>query len=337
MFFINSKYKFHYLISSFLLICFNCIFVTIDEGYHFSQDQIDKDILIDSLPVINKKSLNVKNDGIYDTIEKYHQIALQLEQKIKDLKIEIEINKLKLSNINQFLASEYGISGNRAFKEKFKNTSFDCYEVISSNFGKIHFYLNDSAGKNIFSLSNLSSMLKSEHKLLVFATNAGMYTSEHQPQGLYVENRKIRTTLDTRTGLYGNFYIQPNGVFYLDTCEEAGILSTSNIEQELLNSFKYATQSGPMVVVDGKINPNFKEGSENTNIRSGVGINEKGNIVFVISNEKVNFYDFSSFFKYNLKCKNALYLDGAISEAFIPELGRRQNGGMFGPMIGIVK
>ena len=140
-----------------------------------------------------------------------------------------------------------------------------------------------------------------------------------------------------RQGLYGNFYLQPNGVFFIDTCMYAGIVSTNKVTQELLNSMKYATQSGPLVVMDNIINSNFKDGSVNVNIRSGVGINDKGNLVFAISNEKINFYDFAAFFKYNLKCSNALYLDGAISESYIPELGRRQNGGAFGPIIGVIK
>lgn len=133
-------------------------------------------------------------------------------------------------------------------------------------------------------------------EVLVFATNGGMYTPEQNPQGLFIQNRNKITKLDARTGLYGNFYMQPNGVFYVDTCNYAGIIPTSNFNDEVSKSAEFATQSGPLLVIDNNYNPNFKEGSENTNIGNGVGINEKGKLIFVISNEKVNFYDFVPIF-----------------------------------------
>ena len=86
-----------------------------------------------------------------------------------------------------------------------------------------------------------------------------------------------------------------------------------------------------MLVIDGQIHPKFKAGFENLNIRSGVGVLGPNKVVFVISNSMVNFYDFAGLFRDHFKCANALYLDGAISEMYLPELGRLQDGGHFRP------
>lgn len=130
--------------------------------------------------------------------------------------------------------------------------------------------------------------------------------------------------------------MQPNGVFLL-TKTEGKILTTDNY-----SSYKgqtlYATQSAPMLVINGKVNNTFKQGSPNNGyIRSGVGINAKGEIIFAISNAGCNFYDFATLFKDKLFCNNALYMDGAICRTYIPALGRLQLGGNFGAMIAITE
>jgi uncharacterized protein YigE (DUF2233 family) len=48
----------------------------------------------------------------------------------------------------------------------------------------------------------------------VFAMNGGMYKPDNSPQGLYIENREVAASLDTTTG-NGNFYLKPNGIFYI--------------------------------------------------------------------------------------------------------------------------
>jgi uncharacterized protein YigE (DUF2233 family) len=89
--------------------------------------------------------------------------------------------------------------------------------------------------------------------------------------------------------------------------------------------------------VNGDINPNFKKGSTNVNIRSGVGYMSSSKVVFIISNEEINFYDFAKVFKDCFGCTDALYLDGAISQMYLPEIGRYDSGGNFGGIIGIIK
>ena len=97
---------------------------------------------------------------------------------------------------------------------------------------------------------------------------------------------------------------------------------------------KWATQSGPMLVIDGAIHSAFKKGSINVNIRNGVGILPDNKIVFAISKEEINFYDFAEYFK-NLGCKNALYLDGFVSRMYLPEKNLSATDGAFGVIIGV--
>lgn len=97
---------------------------------------------------------------------------------------------------------------------------------------------------------------------------------------------------------------------------------------------KYATQSGPMLVIDGKIHTAFTPGSTNLNIRNGVGILPNNEVVFAISKAGISFFDFATYFK-NLGCKNALYLDGFVSRTYLPEKNWVQVDGDFAVMIGV--
>jgi uncharacterized protein YigE (DUF2233 family) len=197
----------------------------------------------------------------------------------------------------------------------------------------IRFYWKDGQGEMLRSLQNLKLFAEKNHKQLVFAMNGGMYKADHSPQGLFVQDSICLVPLDTLSG-GGNFYLKPNGVFYLTGDGRAAICRT----QDFLNvgQVKFATQSGPMLLIDGQVNPAFKQGSANLNIRNGVGILPDGKIVFAMSRQQVNFYDFAQFFK-SMNCKNALYLDGFVSRTYLPEKNWKQLDGDFGVMIGIIK
>ena len=170
----------------------------------------------------------------------------------------------------------------------------------------------------------------------VMATNGGMFDPDYSPHGLLICDGKLYKTLDLRTAKEGNFYLQPNGVFYID---DAGYhLATSRTFDRLypdLDKKKphFATQSGPMLVINDSVNAVFNKASPNTNIRSGVGILPNGYPVFVIANA-ITFYDFAMIFKEKFHCRQALFLDGAISKMFI---GQPLNESDFGPMIEVVK
>lgn len=195
----------------------------------------------------------------------------------------------------------------------------------------IQLYWKDDKGNELNSLANLKKHVESKKQQLQFGCNGGMYAMDHSPVGLYIENGKKIKSLNTKSGR-GNFYLMPNGVFYLTKDHKAFVCETSQFKET--SSIQWATQSGPMLVIDGKIHSAFKQGSTNLNIRNGVGILPDGKVLFVMSKEPINLYDFASYFL-EKGCKQALYLDGAVSRAFLPEKKWEQLDGDFGVMIGV--
>ncbi|UFH31033.1 phosphodiester glycosidase family protein [Chryseobacterium sp. C-71] len=197
----------------------------------------------------------------------------------------------------------------------------------------ISFYWKDDDGRILRSVDNLKKKVEREDKYLKFAMNGGMFTKNNFPKGLYIEDFKILNKIDTLSG-EGNFYLNPNGIFYLTKNNDAELIETKKFKHD--SSIKYATQSGPMLLINDEINPIFEKDSKNLNIRNGVGILKNGNVVFVMSKNEVNFYNFASIFK-ELGCTKALYLDGFVSRTYYPEGNWIQKDGDFGVMIGITE
>lgn len=219
-----------------------------------------------------------------------------------------------------------------AQKEKYKEDRFVSY-IVDAKKQDIKFYWRDDKQENFKSILNLKSWLHNKHQKLLFAMNGGMYKQDNSPQGLFIENQRTVTPLDTASG-NGNFYLKPNGVFYITTNNIPVICRTTNFIYN--GQIKYATQSGPMLVIDGQIHPAFKEGSTNLNIRNGAGILPDNKIIFAMSQKEINFYDFANYFK-SLGCKNALYLDGLVSRTYLPEKEWTQTDGNFGVIIAVTK
>lgn len=204
------------------------------------------------------------------------------------------------------------------------------HHVVNPKKQNLNFYYQDEAGRPFVNFSNLKGQLKREGKELIFAMNGGMFNPKGEPQGLYVENGETLYAIDRANG-NGNFYLQPNGIFFLHENGNAQIVETTAYQD--ISSIQYATQSGPMLLIDGKMHPALMEGSKNLHIRNGVGILSDGRLLFAMSKERINFWDFATFFKNN-GCQNALYLDGFVSKTYLPEKGYEQLDGQFGVIIG---
>lgn len=192
----------------------------------------------------------------------------------------------------------------------------------------------DGEGAPLGSFSALAESLSAEGKELGFAMNAGMFDEGLKPIGLYVENGTQAKKLNRRDG-YGNFHVKPNGVFYI-TGNRVGVAAT-DAYVKLNEKPDFATQSGPMLVIDGKIHPKFSPGGLSYKMRNGVGVLNAHTAIFVISENAVNFYDFALLFRDGLKCTNALFFDGTVSSLYSPELGRNDGFAALGPMVGAVK
>lgn len=196
------------------------------------------------------------------------------------------------------------------------------------------FYSDSNNGNVLRNFSNLEEMLTRKGDKLLFAMNGGMYHRDMSPVGLYVEEGKEVAPLIT-TGGWGNFHLLPNGVFYLKD-GKAAVKETVAYQKANLQP-DYASQSGPMLVIDGKLHPKFLPDSDSLKIRNGVGVREDGTVFFAISEERVRFYDFGLLFKEHLNTPNALYFDGTISSVYAPEIGRVDRLFPMGPMVAVVK
>ncbi|WP_232815984.1 phosphodiester glycosidase family protein [Chryseobacterium capnotolerans] len=198
---------------------------------------------------------------------------------------------------------------------------------------EVKLYWKNSQNEILKSIRNLKYETESGNKKLLFAMNGGMFEADNTPKGLYIENFKILKPIDTLQGS-GNFYLQPNGIFYLTQNNQPGISETKKYKQN--PSIKFATQSGPMLLIDGKINNIFQKDSKNLNIRNGVGVLDNGEIIFAMSKKEVNFYSLAQLFK-EMGCKKALYLDGFVSRTYLPEKSWIQTDGNFGVIIGVTE
>ena len=204
--------------------------------------------------------------------------------------------------------------------------------IVDPQLQTLGMFWKDKSGNLIKIFQTLKQTLAADKRELVFAMNGGMFKKGLLPQGLYVEKGKTLASLDTVQKGYGNFYLQPNGVFYLSRSKRAVVVKTKNFV--FADSIQFATQSGPMLVIDGRIHPVFVQGSKNVNIRNGVGILPDGKVLFAISKDRVNLYDFANFFLQK-GCTQALYLDGAVSRMYLPAQGWDKPSDInFGVMIG---
>jgi len=199
----------------------------------------------------------------------------------------------------------------------------------------LRLYWRDEAGKPYGQLIRLRDSLARQGKKLVFAMNAGMYQEDLTPLGLFVADHRELTRLNRRQGL-GNFYQPPNGVFLVDDAG-ARVLTTEEFADTEPHP-TLATQSGPMLVHGGVVtdSPVMSPQSTSLRIRNGVCAPSSDLVAFVISDSPVTFYEFAQYFLKQLRCPNALYLDGSISSLYAPSVGREDRGRDLGPMFGVI-
>ncbi len=102
--------------------------------------------------------------------------------------------------------------------------------------------------------SYLSALPRTDSKggQLAFALNGGMFHPDYRPVGLYIEEGQELVRASRASGP-GNFHLKPNGVFYARE-GEAGVLETGAF-LKLKPKAEFATQSGPMLEIDGKLHP----------------------------------------------------------------------------------
>ena len=207
----------------------------------------------------------------------------------------------------------------------------------------LRFFWKDPDGRPFGTFTGLSGYLESHGERLAFATNGGMYGDDYAPIGLYVEDGETlakanTTSSDPDVRPIPNFYKKPNGIFFIGKDGTAGVMETGAFVAAGPD-VRYATQSGPLLLIDGAHHPMFIPGSSDLNPRNGVCAPTPTTVAFAITTGSVNFHDFATLFRDHLGCEDALFLDGGSASAlYAPELGRNDGPGHggFGPIIGVV-
>ncbi|PTT82967.1 hypothetical protein DBR42_16330 [Pelomonas sp. HMWF004] len=198
---------------------------------------------------------------------------------------------------------------------------------------QLRLFWQDDKGQPLRRLDRLAAWLKPQGRALAFGMNAGMYHADGSPVGLLVIDGRELAPLNLSDG-QGNFFLKPNGVFLIDATGPRVIDAVDYPASH--DGVRLATQSGPMLLKNGQIHPAFRPLSASRFIRNGVCA-LGGQAIFVISERPVSFHEFASFFRDELHCQNALYLDGSVSSLYSPKLGRNDRWYELGPLFGVTE
>jgi len=208
------------------------------------------------------------------------------------------------------------------------------YTVCTARAGvdDLRIWFTDSTGAAFGSFRRIDNALEGEGARLGFAMNAGMYHRDLRAVGLLIVDGEERAPIVLRAGP-GNFGLLPNGVFCITP--DRFVLRESRAFDADRPDCRFATQSGPMLVIDGALHPRFLPQSNSRFVRNGVGISPDGSTAwFVISDDPVTFHEFARIFRDRFAAPQALYLDGNVSRLHAPGLSRSDWGLPMGPVIG---
>lgn len=198
---------------------------------------------------------------------------------------------------------------------------------------RLELFLRDDAGRPFMRFDRLRSWLASRNERLSFAMNAGMFQPDFSPVGLLVQDGQQVSPLNLSDGT-GNFFLKPNGVFFVT--ESGPRIVEATEYPALAQGVRLATQSGPLLVRNGALHPALNRASTSRLLRNGVGISGD-TIMFVISEQPVNFYEMAIYFRDELHCPDALYLDGVVSSLYSDDLQRSDARADLGPIVAVVR
>lgn len=206
------------------------------------------------------------------------------------------------------------------------------YSVLEDDIRLFH---SDANGVPFYQFETLARELDEQGQTLTFAMNGGMYHDDRRPVGFLRDDNGDQASVNTNQGP-GNFHMLPNAVFWIDG-DSAGVSESNDFLTRDLDP-DYATQSGPMLVIDGDLHPDLNPDGTSRKRRNGVGVSADGvTVKFAISEAAVTFHDFATLFQGPLDVPNALFLDGQVSRLYAPALKRSEPGPDLGPIVGVVE
>jgi uncharacterized protein YigE (DUF2233 family) len=210
----------------------------------------------------------------------------------------------------------------------------DHFTVCDAGRGRVELFAAAQGEPPLRRFADVEAQLGPQAADVAFAMNAGMFDEDGRPIGLAIVEGKQVHAINRRKG-GGNFHLMPNGVFQVHEDGRADVVVSEKWKPS--STIRVASQSGPMLVIDGKLHPAFDQNGTSLHIRNGVGVGANGRPLLVISEDAVSFGRLARFFRDELKCSNALFLDGAVSALWDPANGRRDVTVPLGPMIVVFK
>jgi uncharacterized protein YigE (DUF2233 family) len=229
------------------------------------------------------------------------------------------------------------------------------YSVCRVNLAEedLQIFYRDSAGAPFGTFNQVNKHLASKGMQLDFAMNGGMFLTSLEPVGLLVsEGKKVKGLTLANWPKFppvsvkqdGNFYIVPNGVFWVK--DKKAFITDSLAYDSQSPTPDLAIQSGPLLLKKSEMPPILDRYNKPSTNRNGVCVaNAADTVIFVVSKQQVGIRQFAQFMKNDLHCVNALYLDGCRSALFSKQLERNDiscptergpGGTAMGQMIGTV-
>ena len=208
------------------------------------------------------------------------------------------------------------------------------YCISSLDEDNVGLYWKDKRGEPYRNPINLRHDLAGRGISMSFAMNAGMFKEDLSPMGLLVINGKQLAPINLRSG-HTNFYAKPNGVFLVANGVPM-ILTTTEYQARHIKP-SLATQSGPVLVKGGKVltSSTVSPTSKSMYIRNAVCVFKDRDLAFVISDRPVTMYRMAEWIANDMKCPDALYLDGGVSMMYTMSTRQYEDGPDLGPLLAV--
>ena len=199
----------------------------------------------------------------------------------------------------------------------YKNVRYGIYQADPA---QVSLHWKTADGSAYANLATLKRRLEQNGAHVAFLMNAGIYSQDDTPAGLWIERGQTLVPLNRKNGK-GNFHIQPNGVFYIERGKAR--IQTSAAYRIGGHHPDWAVQSGPMLLLDGKINPRFVKDLSSPHKRNAVCTTADNRLYFILTEDYDLGSEWPSFHRFaealqHLGCHDALYLDGTLSGWYIP-------------------
>ncbi len=210
------------------------------------------------------------------------------------------------------------------------------YHILHAKPAEVRVIWKDDKGRQLETFPQATAYLTGLGETPDTIMNGGIYEPGGIPSGLLIQDGRELHPLNRRDGK-GNFFVKPNGVFLIGD-KGATVINTTEYPPAGVK-VTHAVQSGPLLLRNGKIHPEFRADSANRLHRNGIGVRKDGTVVLAMTDFRSpkypNLHEFATLFA-SLGCADALFLDGDISQMRSGEALAKESG-PFGSFIAVVK